>query len=64
MKISICDALSQFNEWRRMQSEYDTPKLKELEQLKLLPSVKSATADKYITKKHKKQCYIEITVTK
>ena len=39
-----------------MQSECFTPQFKELEQLKLSPSTKSATADKFITKNHKKQC--------
>ena len=34
-----------------MQSECITPQLKELQQLKLSPSTKSATADRFITKK-------------
>ena len=35
-----------------MQSEFVTPQLKELEQLKLSPSTKSANANKFITKKN------------
>ena len=39
--------------------------LKELERLKLSPSTKSATIDKFITKKHKEAVSnIELTVTK
>ena len=54
-----------------MQSKCVTPQLKELEQWKLSPNTKSATADKFITKKtkqnKKKQEAVsngEITVTK
>ena len=36
-----------------MQTECVIPQLKELEQLKLSPSTKSAAADKFITKKYK-----------
>ena len=36
-----------------MQSKCVTPQLKELEQWKLSPNTKSATADKFITKKNK-----------
>ena len=36
-----------------MQSKCVTPQLKELEQWKLSPNTKSATADKFITKKTK-----------
>ena len=37
-----------------MQSECIPPQLKELQQLKLSPSTKSATADKFITKNPQK----------
>ena len=49
-----------------MQSKYVTPQLKELEQLKLSTNTKSATADKFITKKKKQEAVSngEITVTK
>ena len=36
-----------------MQTECVIPQLKELEQLKLSPSTKSAAADKFITQKYK-----------
>ena len=39
-----------------MQSECVMPQLKELEQLKLPSSTESATVDKSITKKARKQC--------
>ena len=48
-----------------MQNECVTPELKRLEQCTLSSSTKSATADKFITKKHKETVSnVEITVTK
>ena len=48
-----------------MQSECVMPQLKQLEQLKLSSSTKSAIVDKFITKKHKELVSnVEITLTK
>ena len=48
-----------------MQSECVMPQLKELEQLKLSSSAKSATFNKYITKNHKEALSnVEFTVAK
>ena len=49
-----------------MQSECVMPLLKELEQLKLSSSTKSATVDKFITKKNRKEAVsnVEFSVTK
>ena len=51
LNISICDALSQFNDDAYKVNECVTPRLKELEQLKLSPIPKSATADKFSAKR-------------
>ena len=65
VKISICDTLC-LNLMNDDACKVNATELKELEQLKLSPSTKSATADKFITKKHKKKAVpnVEITVTK
>ena len=47
-----------------MQSEFITPKLKELEKLKLSSSIKSAATDQFITKKTQEAVSnVEITAT-
>ena len=54
--LSICyDALDQFNDDACKVKLSIKPLLKELEQLKLSPSTKSAAANKF-TAKHKKRC--------
>ena len=53
LNISICDALSQFNDDVCKVNECVTPQLKELEQSKLSLSPKSATADKFKNKNNK-----------
>ena len=55
VKISICDTLSQFNDNAAKWMSHALTQ--ELEQLNISPSTKSAIADKFITKKHKKQCW-------
>ena len=47
-----------------MQSEGITPHLHELKQLKLLPSTKSATAEKFIIKTQEAVSNVEMTATK
>ena len=46
-----------------MQSEFVTPQLKELEQLKLSPSTKGANANKFITKKIQEAVSNDIGIT-
>ena len=67
VKISICDALLSRNLFNNMMHAkwMCYALLKELENLKLSSSTRSATADKFITRKHKEAVSnVEITVAK